>query len=137
MGCTSKLSGFISVEGPVMPPFTDDKWSYYLLVMGRPCGLCSAPMSPSQPVRSYQCICCQKREEAGEGKGESDGEHNNVSIPSSLQNLSCSESNPTTAELHCIKDVSRVADTTRRTRDGIILAGSDSTGPVPAATFAA
>lgn len=47
MGCTRNLSGFISAEGPVTPPLTDDVWSYYLLVMGRPRGLCSAPMSPS------------------------------------------------------------------------------------------
>lgn len=92
---------------------------------------------PPPSVCSYQCICCQKREEAGEGKGESDGERNNISIPSSLRNLSRSESNPATAELHCIKGVSRVADTTRRPHDGIILAKSDSTGPVPASTFAA
>lgn len=75
--------------------------------------------------------------EAGKRKGEGDGERNNILIPSSLQNLSHSESNPLTAELHCIKDVSRVADTTRWTRDGIILAKSDATGPVPASTFAA
>lgn len=78
-----------------------------------------------------------EREEAGEGKGESDGERNNVSMPSSLQNLSRSKSNPTMAELHCIKDVSRVADMSCWTRDGIILAKSDSTDPVPALTFAA
>lgn len=53
-------------------------------------------------------------------KGESDGELNNIIISSSRQNLSCSESNPTMAELHCIKGVSRVADATSWTRDGII-----------------
>lgn len=119
-GYPRTLSGFISLEGPVTPPLTDDMWSYYLLVMGRPRGLCSAPVSPSPSVCSYQCIHCQKREEAGEGKGESDGELNNIVISSSRQNLSCSESNPTMAELHCIKGVSRVADATSWTRDGII-----------------
>lgn len=60
MGCTRNPSGFISVEGPVTPPLTDDVWSYYLLVMGRPLGLCSAPISPPPSVCSYQFICCQK-----------------------------------------------------------------------------
>lgn len=106
---------------------TDEVWSYYLLVIGRPHGLCTVPHSPSPSVCSYQHICCQKREEAGEGKGESDGEHNNISIPSSLQNFSRSKSNPSTAEHHRIKDVSRVADATCQTRDGVILAKSDST----------
>lgn len=68
MGFTKNLSGFISAKGLVTPPLTDDMWSYYLLVMGRPLGLCSAPISPSPSVCSYQCICCQKSEGAGEGK---------------------------------------------------------------------
>lgn len=74
MGCTRNLSGFISAKGPVMPPLTDDVWSYYLLVMGRPLALCSAPISPPSSVCSYQFICCKKRrgrekegEEAMEG----------------------------------------------------------------------
>lgn len=131
MGCTRNLSGFISVD-PVTPPLTDDAWSYYLLVMGQPLALCSAPITPSPSVCFYQCICQHKREgrekERGDGR---DGEHN-ISISSSLQNLSRSKKQSRQyageAALYCIKDVSRVADTTRWTCDGIILAKSNSTG---------
>lgn len=132
MCCTRNLSAFISVEGPVTPLLTDHVWNYYLLVMGRPRGLCSAPIVPSPSVCFYHCICCQKKEEAGESDGE-----RHISITSTARNLSHSESSPTVAKLLCIKSVSRVADMTRRTRDGIILAKSDPTGPVPASTFAA
>lgn len=49
----------------------------------------------SLPICLFLSVCLPTEEgEVGEGKRERNGEHNNISISSSLQNLSRSKSNP-------------------------------------------
>lgn len=130
MGCTRNLSGFISAESPVTPPFIDDVGVITSLLWVGP-AVFALPLCLPPHLSFHINVSSARRGRRREKKRkkESNGERNNISIPSSLRNLGCSKSNPTTAKLHCIKDVSWVADMARQTCDGIILAKSDSTVP--------